>query len=231
VLDLFRFVHGKAVFEAFYKNDLARRLLMGRSASSEAEKSMLARLKNECGSNFTHNLESMFNDMDTAKAEMVAFDALQRQRPHKERTPVPLHVSVLSAASWPSYPDVPVRIPSKIAKSINIFEAFYQTKHKGRKLDWKHQLSHCQLNAYFPKANGKGNNMKNLVVSSFQAIVLLLFNDIPDGESLDYKQIQEATGLCEYSAPKTRSDATNNQQRTQNYSEHSSQWPAPNTKS
>lgn len=45
VLDLFRFVHGKAVFEAFYKKDLARRLLMGRSASSEAEKSMLTRLK------------------------------------------------------------------------------------------------------------------------------------------------------------------------------------------
>ncbi len=46
VLDLFRFVHGKAVFEAFYKKDLARRLLMGRSASDDAEKSMLTRLKN-----------------------------------------------------------------------------------------------------------------------------------------------------------------------------------------
>ena len=45
VLDLFRFVHGKAVFEAFYKNDLARRLLMGRSANDEAEKGMLSRLK------------------------------------------------------------------------------------------------------------------------------------------------------------------------------------------
>lgn len=45
VLDLFRSVQGKAVFEAFYKNDLARRLLMNRSASDEAEKSMLVRLK------------------------------------------------------------------------------------------------------------------------------------------------------------------------------------------
>ena len=45
VLDLFRFVHGKAVFEAFYKRDLARRLLMARSASADAEKSMLTRLK------------------------------------------------------------------------------------------------------------------------------------------------------------------------------------------
>ena len=46
VLDLFRYVHGKAVFEAFYKKDLARRLLMGRSASNDAERSMLQRLKN-----------------------------------------------------------------------------------------------------------------------------------------------------------------------------------------
>lgn len=45
VLDLFRFVHGKAVFEAFYKKDLARRLLMNRSASADAERSMLQRLK------------------------------------------------------------------------------------------------------------------------------------------------------------------------------------------
>lgn len=45
VLDLFRFVQGKAVFEAFYKNDLARRLLMNRSASDEAEKEMLVLLK------------------------------------------------------------------------------------------------------------------------------------------------------------------------------------------
>ena len=45
VLELFRFVHGKAVFEAFYKRDLARRLLLGRSASADAEKMMLTRLK------------------------------------------------------------------------------------------------------------------------------------------------------------------------------------------
>ena len=45
VLELFRFVHGKAVFEAFYKRDLARRLLLGRSASADAEKLMLNRLK------------------------------------------------------------------------------------------------------------------------------------------------------------------------------------------
>ena|SRR5271156_4282230 len=45
-LVMFRFVQGKDVFEAFYKKDLAKRLLLGKSASSDAERSMLARLKN-----------------------------------------------------------------------------------------------------------------------------------------------------------------------------------------
>jgi cullin 4 len=46
ILVLFRFVHGKDVFEAFYKKDLAKRLLLNKSASADAERSMLAKLKN-----------------------------------------------------------------------------------------------------------------------------------------------------------------------------------------
>lgn len=49
VLDLFRFIQGKDVFEAFYKKDLARRLLLGRSASVDAERLMLAKLKTGTG--------------------------------------------------------------------------------------------------------------------------------------------------------------------------------------
>ena len=44
-LVLFRFVHGKDIFEAFYKKDLAKRLLLGRSASSDSERSMIAKLR------------------------------------------------------------------------------------------------------------------------------------------------------------------------------------------
>ncbi|XP_012457596.1 cullin-4 isoform X1 [Gossypium raimondii] len=50
VLVLFRFIQGKDVFEAFYKKDLAKRLLLGKSASIDAEKSMISKLKTECGS-------------------------------------------------------------------------------------------------------------------------------------------------------------------------------------
>ncbi|KIV87445.1 hypothetical protein PV11_02990 [Exophiala sideris] len=194
-LDLFRFVHGKAVFEAFYKKDLARRLLMGRSASFDAERNMLTRLKNECGAAFTHNLESMFKDMDLAREEMMSYNQLLDDRGTK---PVPdLSVNVLSAAAWPTYPDVAVNIPPSIAKVMSDFETHYKAKHSGRKLTWKHPLAHCQLRAKFPKGN------KELVVSGFQAIVLLLFNDIPADKHLSYTEIRASSGLVDAELKRT----------------------------
>lgn len=132
----------------------------------------------------------MFKDMDVARDEMAAYNSMQKQLDREQRLPMDLNVSVLSAASWPTYPDVPVQVPPSILSALNSFEKFYHNKHNGRKLTWKHQLAHCQLIARFPK--GK----KELVVSSFQAIVLLLFNDA-EGDTLNYRDIQEQTGLSD----------------------------------
>ena len=46
-LILFRFLIDKDKFERYYKNHLARRLLYARSASDDAEKGMVAKLKLE----------------------------------------------------------------------------------------------------------------------------------------------------------------------------------------
>ena len=77
IMVLFRFIHGKDVFEAFYKKDLAKRLLVGKSASVDAEKSMLSKLKQECGGVFTLKLEGMFKDMELSKDIMNAFDQVR----------------------------------------------------------------------------------------------------------------------------------------------------------
>jgi cullin-4 len=60
VMILFRFIQGKDTFEAFYRNHLAKRLLLGKSASVDLEKSMITKLKTECGSVFTAKLEVHF---------------------------------------------------------------------------------------------------------------------------------------------------------------------------
>ncbi|KAI1417737.1 Cullin-domain-containing protein [Hypoxylon sp. FL1857] len=189
-LELFRFIEGKDVFEAFYKQDLARRLLMGRSASADAERSMLAKLKNECGSNFTHNLEQMFKDQQIARDEMVSYKSWCEGNGHAKSN-MDLNVNILSAAAWPTYPDTQLSLPDDVAAQIERFEAYYINKHTGRRLKWKHSLAHCVVKARFNKGP------KELLVSAFQAVVLTLFNQIedkPDG-FLTYQQISENTGL------------------------------------
>lgn len=49
VLQVFRYVKSKDVFEEFYARGLCRRLLLKKSASYEAERSMISKLKTECG--------------------------------------------------------------------------------------------------------------------------------------------------------------------------------------
>lgn len=78
IMVLFRFIHGKDVFEAFYKKDLAKRLLVGKSASVDAEKSMLSKLKQECGGGFTSKLEGMFKDMELSKDINIAFKQVRK---------------------------------------------------------------------------------------------------------------------------------------------------------
>jgi len=63
----------KDVFERYYKNHLAKRLLLGRSVSDDAERGMLAKLKVECGYQFTQKLEGMFNDMKISDDTMQAY--------------------------------------------------------------------------------------------------------------------------------------------------------------
>jgi hypothetical protein len=109
-------------------------------------------------------------------------------------------VNVLSASAWPTYPDVAVNVPDSISKAVRDFDMHYNSKHSGRKLTWKHNLAHCQVKASFPRGD------KEFMVSSFQAIVLLLFNDVDKSQLLSYIDIQNATGLsksCQISLSRT----------------------------
>lgn len=72
-MTLFRYIDGKDMFEAFYKKDLSKRLLLGKSASIDAEKSMISKLKAECGSGFTSKLEGMFKDVELSRDVMSSF--------------------------------------------------------------------------------------------------------------------------------------------------------------
>ncbi|RYR17110.1 hypothetical protein Ahy_B03g061904 isoform C [Arachis hypogaea] len=185
VLVLFRFIQGKDVFEAFYKKDLAKRLLLGKSASIDAEKSMISKLKTECGSQFTNKLEGMFKDIELSKEINESFKQSSQAR-SKLPSGIEMSVHVLTTGYWPTYPPMDVRLPHELNVYQDIFKEFYLSKYSGRRLMWQNSLGHCVLKAEFPK--GK----KELAVSLFQTVVLMLFND---AEKLSFQDIKDATSI------------------------------------
>ncbi|KAJ1564755.1 Cullin-4A, partial [Cladochytrium tenue] len=177
---------GKDVFEAFYKKDLAKRLLLGKSSSVDSEKSMLAKLKTECGAAFTSKLEGMFKDVDTSRDLMASF----RTSARAERLgPVDLTVNVLTAGFWPTYSVAPVNLPPELERCQQVFKEYYMSKYSGRQLTWCAQLGHCVVKAMFPKG------AKELSVSLYQALVLLAFNDVESGGRLSYSDLRSRTGV------------------------------------
>ncbi|EPB74347.1 cullin family protein [Ancylostoma ceylanicum] len=182
VITLFRFIQGKDVFEVFYKKDLAKRLLLGRSASVDAEKIMLSKLRQECGAGFTQKLEGMFRDMELSKDLGVAFRNYTLHESSLGRLDeiVECNVSVLTMGQWPAYETVQVTLPKQLNACLQLYEKFYDSRHTGRKLQWQPRLGQCVL-----KANFRPGCDKELKVSLFQAIVLLLFNNQPSWTAAD----------------------------------------------
>ena len=173
------------MFEAFYKKDLSKRLLLDKSASVDAEKGMISKLKAECGSGFTSKLEGMFKDVELSRDVMASFRESAHAR-ELDSDEVELSVHVLTQGYWPTYPPVEINLPAQILKLQEVFNTYYTTKHNGRRLQWHPYLGHCTLKSDFPL--GK----KELVVSLLQALVLLLFND---GDRFSYADILTATGI------------------------------------
>jgi len=182
---LFRFINGKDVFEAYYKKDLSKRLLLfSKSINMDLEKSMIAKLKDECGGGYTSKLEGMFKDMSISKDLTNDFN---KNTEYSSRTGnISLYVNVLTSGFWPSYPQSTYNMPKELLECQNAYSDFYLNLNGGRVLQWQNSLGFCVLKADFDKSP------KELIVSLAQAIILLLFND---SEVLNYNQIETMTQM------------------------------------
>jgi cullin-4 len=169
VVLIFRYLQDKDVFEGYYKNYLASRLLQNKSASDEAEKSMISKLKNECGCGYTTKLEVMFKDIRASEECMAEF----RAKSSYQRLATDLHVKVLTTGNWPNDKDSwQVPLPRELQDCQRLFQDFYLNRHTGRLLSWKNHLGSVELRAFFP--NGKKHEFG---VGTAQMLILLLFND------------------------------------------------------
>ncbi|KAF7819700.1 cullin-3A-like [Senna tora] len=184
VMMLFRYLQEKDVFEKYYKQHLAKRLLSGKTISDDAERSLIVKLKTECGYQFTSKLEGMFTDMKTSQDTMQSFYACHGAELGDSPT---LAVQVLTTGSWPTQPSPQCNLPTEILGVCEKFRSYYLGTHSGRRLSWQTNMGTADLKATF----GKGQKHE-LNVSTYQMCVLMLFNN---ADRLTYKEIEQATGI------------------------------------
>jgi cullin 1 len=76
---VFKYVEDKDVFQKFYSRWLARRLVNDLSVSEDAEASMISKLKEACGFEYTNKLSRMFTDMGLSKDLNDSFREMIKQ--------------------------------------------------------------------------------------------------------------------------------------------------------
>jgi cullin 3 len=124
-------------------------------------------------------------------------------------TRIDLRVHVLTSMTWPiemmELLSNPINgivrkvvYPPDIERLKQRFENFYSKKHSGRRLTWQPQMGTADLKARL-QSKKAGREFQNFEynVSTYAMFILLLFNDLPPGESLTFEEIQARTNIPE----------------------------------
>ena len=192
VMTIFKYIEDKDVFQKFYSRMLAKRLVHSNSASEDAETSMIGKLKEACGFEYTNKLQRMFQDIQISADLNSNYKNWQPSTPAAEepRKGVDPTYHILGTGFWPlQAPNTNFIPPADIVATYSRFQTFYFEKHNGRKLTWLWQLCKGEIKANYIK------NAKipyTFQVSTYQMAILLLFND---ADVVSYEEAQTGTAL------------------------------------
>lgn len=122
VMVVFKYIEDKDVFQKFYSKMLAKRLVQHMSASDDAEASMISKLKQACGFEYTSKLQRMFQDIGVSKDLNEAF------RRHLINSAEPLDIDfsiqVLSSGSWPFQQSCTFSLPTEVNFQYNFINRY-----------------------------------------------------------------------------------------------------------
>ncbi|KAK9475947.1 Cullin [Lipomyces japonicus] len=195
IMTVFKYVDDKDVFQKFYSRMLSRRLVNGTSSSDEAESTMISKLKEVCGHEYTSKLTRMFQDV-TMSQEMQGQFREYLGTVHDSSEPrIDFSVLVLGTGVWPlTAPSTTFNLPDELVKTYELFAQFYSRKHEGRKLTWLWNLSKGELKVAYPKGASKVGY--TFQVSTYQMAILLAYNR---ADFYTYERLQDITALSKES--------------------------------
>ena len=193
IMTVFKYIEDKDVFQKFYSRMLAKRLVHSSSASEDAETSMISKLKEACGFEYTNKLQRMFQDIQISKDLNSNYNDWQCKALDEDdmKKAVDSNYHVLGTGFWPLTPPTTQFIPpQEVVKTYSRFQTFYFDKHNGRKLTWLWNLCKGEIKANYIKS---GKIPYTFMVSTYQMAILLLFND---ADAVTYEDAQKATALA-----------------------------------
>merc|ERR1712209_112861 len=184
---VFKYIEDKDVFQKFYSKMLAKRLVQHMSASDDAEASMISKLKQACGFEYTSKLQRMFQDIGVSKDLNEQFRRhLNETLKSNEPLDIDFQIQVLSSGSWPFQQSCVFSLPTELERCVHRFTAFYGGQLSGRKLNWLYHMSKGEL------VTNCFRNRYTLQASTFQMSVLLAFNE---ADSWMVEALAEATKI------------------------------------
>lgn len=189
IMTVFKYIEDKDVFQKFYSRMLARRLVHSNSSSDDAETSMISKLKEACGFEYTNKLQRMFQDMQISKDLNQGFKEHTKSL-QLDKQPLDSSYSILGTSFWPlTAPNTTFNPPTEIQADLDRFSRFYKNKHEGRKLTWLWQLCKGEVKTGYCKSQKTPYTFQ---VSVYQMAVLLLFNE---KDSYSYDDLASVTQL------------------------------------
>ena len=185
---LFSFISDKDLFAEIYRNQLAKRLLNQRSASDDAERSMISKLKLRCGAQYTGKMEGMLADLAVGADHHRDFKTFPGEQEDGGGLKIDFAMQVLTTGFWPTYKQLEVALPPVMARCQVVFRKYYDTKTSHRKLNWMYALGNATVKGFYAK-------VYDFQVTTLQAITMLVFNDL-DGE-IPFEAIRTAVNTDE----------------------------------
>ena len=144
ILGLFKCLNTKLVFSIDANNKMSDRLIKNKTISTNYEKKLISKLKQEQGVNYVSKMTQMMNDLDKNKKEIDDYKSL----PHRGMpNGIKFNVQVVSQSAWEINKKSmeKIEIPKFLSVCIDDFEKFYYRKHNGQKLMWCLGLSKLEI--------------------------------------------------------------------------------------
>lgn len=186
VMQLFRYVSDKDVFQSFYVAHMAQRILAAKGYNEEYERVIIESLKKHCGLGYTHKMERMFKDAEDSQVIFQDWTDSIQNPPLSMQAPA--SVLVLTAGVWPPLAESNLKLPPPFQSACDNFASWYTSKFgKQRILQWRCHLASAELKCTF------GSRVYVITMPLPCTAIMLQFAE--DSGPLNLKQLVDATGM------------------------------------